>query len=60
MTELRVLTPHTAIAAEQATRDGRQRRLLRSFLPEMVQLERQLAEAPRAVTDPNSRSHTGC
>lgn len=45
-----VLTPHTAIAEEQATRDGRQRRLLRSFLPEMVQLERLLAEAPRSVT----------
>ncbi|MDX1800594.1 MAG: DUF2817 domain-containing protein [Marinobacter sp.] len=46
MTELRDLTPHTAIAAEQASRDQRQRRLLRSFLPEMVSLERMLAEAP--------------
>ncbi|MBW7471341.1 DUF2817 domain-containing protein [Marinobacter sp. M216] len=50
MTELRTLTPHAAIPSEQATRDGRQRRLLRTFLPEMVQLERLLAEAPRTVT----------
>ncbi|WP_372981686.1 M14 family zinc carboxypeptidase [Marinobacter sediminum] len=50
MTELRMLTPHTIIAAEQATRDSRQRRLLRSFLPEMVQLERLLAEAPVSVS----------
>ena len=46
MTELRDLTQHTAIAAEQASRDARQRRLLRTFLPEMVALERMLAEAP--------------
>ncbi|MBW4934638.1 M14 family zinc carboxypeptidase [Marinobacter sp. F4206] len=50
MTELRRLTPHTAISSEQAARDGRQRRLLRTFLPEMVQLERLLAEAPPTVT----------
>ncbi len=49
MTELRALTPHAAIPAEQATRDSRQRRLLRSFLPELVQLERVLAEAPDQV-----------
>ncbi|AOY89774.1 zinc carboxypeptidase [Marinobacter salinus] len=50
MAELRTLTPHAAIPAEQATRDSSQRRLLRSFLPEMVQLERILAEAPELVT----------
>ncbi len=50
MTELRTLTPHTAIAAEQASRDSRQRRALRAFLPELVQLERMLAEAPTQVT----------
>lgn len=50
MTELRELTPHTAIAREQASRDGRQRRLLRTFLPELVSLERLLAEAPAQVT----------
>ncbi|MEE3117919.1 MAG: M14 family zinc carboxypeptidase [Pseudomonadota bacterium] len=50
MTELRTLTPHTAIAAEQASRDSRQRRALRTFLPEMVQLERMLAEAPTQMT----------
>lgn len=49
MTELRALTPHAAIPAEQATRDSRQRRLLRTFLPEMVKLERLLAEAPERV-----------
>lgn len=49
MTELRALTPHAAIPTEQATRDSRQRRLLRSFLPELVQLERVLAEAPEQV-----------
>ncbi|GAA3561744.1 MULTISPECIES: M14 family zinc carboxypeptidase [Marinobacter] len=50
MTELRALTPHAAIPAEQATRDSRQRRLLRTFLPEMVKLERTLAEAPGWVS----------
>ena len=49
MTELRALTPHAAIPAEQATRDSGQRRLLRTFLPELVQLERVLAEAPAQV-----------
>ncbi|KAA1175625.1 DUF2817 domain-containing protein [Marinobacter salinexigens] len=50
MTELRAITPHAAIPVEQATRDSRQRRILRSFLPELVQLERILAEAPELVT----------
>ncbi len=50
MTELRALTPHSAIAKAQAGRNSRQRRLLRSFLPELVNLERMLAEAPASVT----------
>ncbi|KEF30790.1 Zinc carboxypeptidase-related protein [Marinobacter nitratireducens] len=50
MTELRAITPHAAIPAEQATRDSRQRRLLRLFLPEMIQLERLLAEAPDLIS----------
>lgn len=50
MTELRDLTPHTVISDEQSRRDHRQRRLLRTFLPEMTTLERMLAEAPVAVT----------
>ena len=49
MTELRALTPHSSIPAEQVGRDRRQKRLLRTFLPELVQLERQLAEAPEFV-----------
>lgn len=50
MTELRDLTPHTVISHEQSRRGQRQRRQLRTFLPEMVTLERTLAEAPVAVT----------
>ena len=50
MTELRDLTPHTSISHEQASRDGRQRRLLRTFLPELVGLERILTEAPDLIT----------
>ncbi|GAA0844566.1 M14 family metallopeptidase [Marinobacter szutsaonensis] len=49
MTELRDLTPHTAIADEQTQRGQRQRRQLRTFLPEMTALERMLAEAPAQV-----------
>ncbi|MEX2476293.1 M14 family zinc carboxypeptidase [Marinobacter sp.] len=49
MTELRDLTPHSAITSEQSTRDRRQRHLLRTFLPELVSLERTLAEAPEQV-----------
>jgi murein tripeptide amidase MpaA len=49
MTELRDLTPHTSITQEQGSRDGRQRRLLRTFLPELIGLERLLAEAPELV-----------
>ncbi|TBW58863.1 DUF2817 domain-containing protein [Marinobacter halodurans] len=49
MTELRDLTPHVAIPLEQSTRDRRQRRLLRDYLPELVGLERMLAEAPVQV-----------
>ncbi|WP_336365731.1 M14 family zinc carboxypeptidase [Marinobacter sp. C2H3] len=50
MTELRDLTPHAAIPAEQAGRDARQRRQLRANLPELVTLERLLAEAPESAT----------
>ncbi|MBB5319747.1 M14 family zinc carboxypeptidase [Marinobacter oulmenensis] len=50
MTELKALTPHSVIPAEQARRDSRQKRLLRNFLPEMIELERLLAEAPARVT----------
>ncbi|MBN7770299.1 DUF2817 domain-containing protein [Marinobacter daepoensis] len=50
MTELKALTPHTVIPVEQASRDRRQKRLLRTFLPELIQLERILAEAPATVT----------
>ncbi|MDX1756418.1 MAG: DUF2817 domain-containing protein [Marinobacter sp.] len=50
MTELRALTPHEAIPEEQAARSSRQRRLLRTFLPELVKLERVLAEAPEWVS----------
>ena len=49
MTELRALTPHASIPREQEGRDRRQRHLLRTFLPELVDLERILAEAPEAV-----------
>jgi hypothetical protein len=49
MTELRDLTPHCIIADQQAGRDRRQKRLLRTFLPELVDLERLLAEAPEEV-----------
>ena len=55
MAELRTLTRHSAVAAEKQLRDRRQRQLLRTFLPEMVRLERMLAEAPEtarvSVTD---------
>ncbi len=50
MTELRQLTPHSAVSSEQSRRDSRQRHLLRTFLPEMVRLERMLAEAPGLVS----------
>ncbi|MCH8497976.1 MAG: DUF2817 domain-containing protein [Marinobacter sp.] len=50
MPELRTLTPHTCIPDEQARRDKRQRRLLRTFLPELIELERTLAEAPLQVS----------
>ncbi len=50
MTELRELTPHSAVPAEQSRRNSRQRHLLRTFLPEMVRLERLLAEAPDVVS----------
>ncbi|WP_339801149.1 M14 family zinc carboxypeptidase [uncultured Marinobacter sp.] len=49
MAELKDITPHLSVAAEQAQRDGRQRRQLRTFIPELVQLERMLAEAPDSV-----------
>ena len=49
MTELKNLTPHAAISDQQKARDSRQRHLLKSFLPELVQLERVLAAAPEAV-----------
>ena len=50
MTELRELTLHSAVAVEQSRRDSRQRHLLRTFLPELVRLERLLAEAPEVIT----------
>lgn len=46
MTELREQTPHSVIPETQARRDQRQRRLLRTYLPELIQLEHQLAESP--------------
>ncbi len=49
MAELRTLTRHSAVATEKQLRDSRQRHLLRTFLPEMVRLERMLAEAPDTV-----------
>lgn len=50
MTELRTLTPHRAIPEQQSRRDQRQRQRLRTFLPELVQLERLLADAPETVS----------
>ncbi len=50
MTELRKLTPHRAIPEQQSRRDQRQRQRLRTFLPELVQLERLLADAPETVS----------
>ena len=50
MTELKALTPHAVIPAEQARRDKGQKRRLRTFLPELIQLERLLAEAPEGVS----------
>lgn len=50
MPELKTETPHAAIAAEKASRDRRQRHQLRTFLPELVSLERMLAEAPPQVS----------
>lgn len=49
MAELKHITPHLSVAAEQSQRDSRQRRQLRTFIPELVQLERLLAEAPDSV-----------
>lgn len=49
MTELRDLTPHAAIPVEQSSRDHCQRRLIRHYLPELISLERMLAEAPEQV-----------
>ena len=49
MAELKSITPHLSIAAEQAGRDSGQRRQLRTFIPELVQFERLLAEAPESV-----------
>ncbi|MFC4259894.1 M14 family zinc carboxypeptidase [Marinobacter lacisalsi] len=49
MAELKSITPHLSVAAEQADRDSGQRRRLRTFIPELVQLERLLAEAPESV-----------
>lgn len=46
MTELRDLTYLTCVRDEQARRDRQQRRLIRTYLPELVQLERILMEAP--------------
>lgn len=49
MAELKDITPHHAVAAEQSRRDSHQRRKMRDFLPELVELERLLAEAPDTV-----------
>jgi len=50
MTELREITPHQAITDEKNRRDSRVTQRLRSFLPELLQLERVLAEAPATVS----------
>jgi len=46
MTELSDLTHITAVPEQQSRRDARQRRRLRSKLPELIELERILAESP--------------
>ena len=46
MTELSDLTHIKAIPEQQSLRDGKQRRRLRKHLPELIELERILAEAP--------------
>ncbi|MBS3805627.1 MAG: DUF2817 domain-containing protein [Oleiphilaceae bacterium] len=46
MTELRDLTHVTCVPEEQSRRDKPQRQALRAYLPEMIRLERLLAEAP--------------
>src|SRR5690606_40218156 len=46
MTEHRDIHSMATVREEQARRDKHQRRLLRTYLPELVQLERTLTEAP--------------
>ncbi|WP_166254764.1 M14 family zinc carboxypeptidase [Marinobacter salicampi] len=46
MTELRDLTHILCVPEQQARRNTTQRKALRAYLPELVQLERILAEAP--------------
>ncbi|WP_417521823.1 M14 family zinc carboxypeptidase [Marinobacter sp.] len=47
MTELRALTHIKVIPEQQNLRDAKQRRLLRRRLPELIELERILAESPQ-------------
>ena len=46
MTELSDLTHIKAIPEQQSLRDAKQRRMLRRQLPELIELERILAESP--------------
>ncbi|WP_417503080.1 M14 family zinc carboxypeptidase, partial [Marinobacter sp.] len=47
MTELSDLTHIKAVPEQQSLRDGKQRRQLRRRLPELIELERTLAESPK-------------
>ncbi|MFW5824188.1 MAG: M14 family zinc carboxypeptidase [Marinobacter sp.] len=49
MTELKQLTHHQDVAAEKQHRSNADARTIRTFIPELVQLERLLAEAPGTV-----------
>ena len=49
MTELKQLTRHRDVADEKQRRSNDQRRAIRTFLPELVRLERLLADAPESV-----------
>ncbi|MCK7542712.1 DUF2817 domain-containing protein [Marinobacter bryozoorum] len=49
MAELKQQTCHREVAEEKARRSTGQRHCLRTFLPELVELERTLADAPAAV-----------
>src|SRR5690606_19939965 len=59
MTEHRDLHSMATVREEQARRDKHQRRLLRTYLPELVQLERTLTEAPaQFAAQVETRIHT--